>query len=144
MIYEVGPKDYDTLLDVWISAVDATHHFLSKEDYEFYKTHVPIYFNHLDLYAYKDDKGLISAFIGISEDNMIDMLFVHNNVRGKGIGKILLNYAVDKLDASRVDVNEQNKQALDFYYHFGFEEIGRSEYDGEGKAYPILHLEKKK
>ncbi|WP_101690160.1 GNAT family N-acetyltransferase [Dysgonomonas massiliensis] len=144
MIYEVGPKDYDTLLDVWVSAVDATHHFLSKEDYEFYKTHVPIYFNHLDLYAYKDDKGQISAFIGISEDNMIDMLFVHNNVRGKGIGKILLNYAVDKLDARRVDVNEQNKQALDFYYHFGFEEIGRSEYDGEGKAYPILHLEKKK
>lgn len=144
MIYEVGPKDYDTLLDVWVSAVDATHHFLSKEDYEFYKTHVPIYFNHLDLYAYKDDKGQISAFIGISEDNMIDMLFVHNNVRGKGIGKILLNYAVEKLDARRVDVNEQNKQALDFYYHFGFEEIGRSEYDGEGKAYPILHLEKKK
>lgn len=144
MIYEVGPKDYDTLLDVWVSAVDATHHFLSEEDYEFYKTHVPIYFNHLDLYAYKDDKGQITAFIGISEDNMIDMLFVHNNVRGKGIGKILLNYAVDKLDARRVDVNEQNKQALDFYYHFGFEEIGRSEYDGEGKAYPILHLEKKK
>ncbi len=144
MIYEVGPKDYDTLLDVWVSAVDATHHFLSKEDYEFYKTHVPIYFNHLDLYAYKDDKGQISAFIGISEDNMIDMLFVHNNVRGKGIGKILLNYAVEKLDARRVDVNEQNKQALDFYYHFGFEEIGRSEYDGEGKAYPILHLDKKK
>lgn len=144
MIYEVGTEDYDTLLDVWVSAVEATHHFLSEEDYEFYKTHVPVYFNHLDLYAYKDDQGKITAFIGISEDNMIDMLFVHNSVRSQGIGKILLNYAVEKLDARRVDVNEQNKQALDFYYHFGFEEIGRSEYDGEGKAYPILHLEKKK
>lgn len=144
MIYEVGKEDYDKLLDVWVSAVEATHHFLSKEDYEFYKTHVPVYFNHLDLYAYKNEDGKIVAYIGISEDNMIDMLFVHNSVRGKGIGKILLDYAINKLDARRVDVNEQNKQALDFYYHQGFVEVGRDEYDGEGKAYPILHLEKKK
>lgn len=144
MIYKVGEEDYDKLLDVWVSAVEATHHFLSKEDYEFYKTHVPIYFNHLDLYAYKNDEGNILGYIGISDDDMIDMLFVHNSMRAKGVGKVLLDYAVNTLDVCRVDVNEQNKQALDFYFHLGFEEIGRSEYDGEGKAYPILHLEKKK
>lgn len=70
------------------------------------------------------------------------MLFVDNESRGSGIGKILLDYAVNKLNARNVDVNEQNKQALDFYYHFGFKEVSRDEYDGEGKGYPILHLVK--
>ena len=32
--------------------------------------------------------------------------------------------------------------SLGFYYHLGFKEVGRDEYDGEGKGYPILHLEK--
>jgi putative acetyltransferase len=70
------------------------------------------------------------------------MLFVDNKSRGTGIGKLLLDYAVNKLNARKVDVNEQNTQALKFYYHFGFKEAGRDEYDGEGKGYPILHLEK--
>lgn len=144
MIQIVTKKDYNKLLDVWVSAVEATHHFLSVKDYEFYREHVPIYFNHLDLYAYKNEKGVIKGFLGISEDNMIDMLFVHNSMRGKGIGKILMNYAIDELDARKVDVNEQNKQALEFYHHLGFEEVGRDEFDGEGLNYPIIHLEKKK
>ena len=53
-----------------------------------------------------------------------------------------MDYAVNTLNARKVDVNEQNTQALDFYYHLGFKEVDRDEYDGEGKGYPILHLEK--
>jgi putative acetyltransferase len=70
------------------------------------------------------------------------MLFVDNESRGTGIGRQLLDYAVNKLKARRVSVNEQNTQALDFYYHLGFKEVGRDEYDGEGKEYPVLHLKK--
>lgn len=144
MICSVHKDEYNKLLDVWVSAVQATHHFLSSKDYEFYREHIQLYFNHIDLYAYKDAKGVIKAFMGISEDNMIEMLFVHNSVRGKGIGKILLKHAIEDLDACKVDVNEQNKQALDFYYHLGFVETGRDEFDGEGLNYPVLHLEYKK
>lgn len=142
MISSASRKDYPVLIAVWESAVKATHDFLSDEDFEFYKKHIPIYFEHVSLYMYKDDKGVIKGFLGI-EDDSIEMLFVDNTSRGSGIGKILLDYAVNKLNARKVDVNEQNKQALDFYYHLGFKEVGRSEYDGEGKGYPILHLEKK-
>lgn len=143
MVCSVHKDEYNKLLDVWVSAVQATHHFLSNKDYEFYREHVPVYFNHLDLYAYKDDNGVIRAFLGISEENKIDMLFVHNSVRGKGIGKKLMEYAVNSLGARQVDVNEHNQQALDFYYNLGFEEIGRDEFDGEGLNYPIIHLELK-
>lgn len=142
MIIPADKKDYPILIDIWESAVQATHDFLSDEDFEFYKAHIPIYFQHVSLYIYKDESGVIRAFLGISDDS-IEMLFVDNGSRGTGIGKILLDYAVNKLHAYKVDVNEQNVQALKFYYHLGFVEVGRDEYDGEGKGYPILHLEKK-
>lgn len=142
MIYSAKKEDYPTLIGIWESAVKATHDFLSDEDFEFYKAHIPIYFQHVSLYVYKNEKGQIKAFLGVTDDN-IEMLFVDNESRGSGIGKILLDYAVNTLNARRVDVNEQNTQALKFYYHLGFVEVDRSEYDGEGKEYPILHLERR-
>ncbi|NDV79186.1 GNAT family N-acetyltransferase [Dysgonomonas sp. 511] len=142
MIYPATKKDYPVLIDVWESAVKATHHFLSEEDFQFYKSHIPIYFQHVSLFMYKNESGEIKGFLGVDGDS-IEMLFVDNTSRGAGIGKILLDYAINELNARCVDVNEQNKQALDFYYHLGFAEVGRSEYDGEGKGYPILHLEKR-
>lgn len=139
MISPANKNDYPVLIDVWESAVKATHDFLSDEDFEFYKTHIPIYFEHVSLYIYRDNEHVIKGFLGVSDDS-IEMLFVDNESRGTGVGKTLLNYAINTLNARRVDVNEQNTQALKFYYYFGFKEIDRSEYDGEGKGYPILHL----
>ena len=41
----------------------------------------------------------------------------------------------------KVDVNEQNEKALQFYLHLGFQVIGRDETDSMGKPFPILHLQ---
>ena len=68
------------------------------------------------------------------------MLFVHNDYRYKGVGKRLVMYAIEKLQVCKVDVNEQNIQAIGFYRHMGFSVITRSDLDAEGKAYPILHM----
>jgi putative acetyltransferase len=40
-----------------------------------------------------------------------------------------------------VDVNEQNPLALQFYERMGFKVVGRSELDGGGKPFPLLHLQ---
>ncbi len=37
-------------------------------------------------------------------------------------------------------MNEQNEQAVGFYLKMGSEVEGRSEHDGFGKPYPLLHL----
>ncbi len=42
---------------------------------------------------------------------------------------------------TKVDVNEQNPQAVGFYEHMGFRLVSKSELDGEGKPYPILHMQ---
>ena len=90
------------------------------------------------MYGYEQD-GRLVGFIGVAENN-IEMLFVHNDYRYKGVGKRLVMYAIEKLQVCKVDVNEQNIQAIGFYRHMGFSVITRSDLDAEGKAYPILHM----
>ena len=80
--------------------------------------------------------------MGLS-DELIEMLFVNPGEQGKGYGKRLLEYAIQKKQMDKVDVNEQNEKALSFYLHMGFPIIGRDETDGMGKPYPILHLQLK-
>lgn len=140
MIKELSKADYTRLVEVWESAVKSTHDFLKKEDLLYYKEQLPTYFQYVRLFGF-EKSDLIIAFIGVTEDNL-EMLFVHDKYRGKGIGKILAQYAMDYLSVTKVDVNEQNTLALGFYKSLGFEFVSRSEVDGEGKPYPILHLAK--
>lgn len=138
MIRKIKTKDYLRLLDIWRSAVLNTHHFLKEEDYKYYETNIPNYFEFVSLFGYEEEGELV-GFIGVAKNNL-EMLFIHNNFRSKGIGKQLLKYAVNMLNIEKVDVNEQNTQAVDFYKHMGFKVINRSELDDQGKEYPILHM----
>ena len=131
--------DFPAIVEVWEASVRATHSFLKEEDILFYKSQIPLYLNAVKLFNIRDHTSQIIAFIGIA-DQTIEMLFIHPNQRGKGLGKQLINYVLP-LGISKVDVNEQNEQALLFYLKMGFEIIGRSALDGSGKPYPILHME---
>lgn len=92
-----------------------------------------------ELHCYFDDNSVIKGFIGV-EQQKIEMLFVDANVRGQGIRKLLLNFAVLDLEAKYVDVNEQNDQGVTFYEHMWFVTMSRSDCDGQGRPFPILHL----
>ncbi|WP_300669118.1 GNAT family N-acetyltransferase [Soonwooa sp.] len=138
MIRKIEAKDYQDLIPIWESAVRNTHDFLKEEDFNFYKEQIPMYFDHVNLFGFEENGKLI-GFMGIAEDNL-EMLFIHNDARGKGIGKQLLNYGIANCDVKKVDVNEQNAQAVGFYEYMGFQVLNRSELDGQGKAYPILHM----
>lgn len=139
MIRKIKTTDYPILMEIWESAVRNTHDFLLQSDFEYYLQNIPTYFQYVELIGFENSQKELVGFMGTAEDSL-EMLFIHNDYRGKGIGKCLLTHAIDKLNIKRVDVNEQNIQALDFYLHFGFKQLGRSETDGQGKAYPILHL----
>lgn len=138
MIRQLNAADYPRLMEIWESAVRRTHHFLKEEDFLYYKERVPTYFPYVALYGAEED-GRVEGFLGVSEDN-IEMLFVDADRRGQGIGRSLLGYAVEQLGMKKVDVNEQNAQAVGFYEHMGFRTVARSERDGDGKDYPLLHM----
>lgn len=139
MIRKIEAADYPRLAEIWESAVLHTHDFLKEEDFLYYKERLPSYFPHVTLLGFEQG-GCLAGFIGIAEGN-IEMLFVDNAHRGKGIGKQLIRHAIDKAGATKVDVNEQNAQAVGFYEHIGFHVASRSELDGDGKPYPILHMQ---
>ncbi|MDR1624080.1 MAG: GNAT family N-acetyltransferase [Tannerellaceae bacterium] len=131
--------DFPEIMNVWESSVKATHDFLKLEDFEFYKRiGSKDFLPAMDLYVLQLDEKII-GFIGVS-DKHLEMLFVEANSIGKGYGKALLSYAVEHLGITTLDVNEQNEKALTFYEKAGFRIVGRSEKDGMGKNYPILHM----
>lgn len=139
MIRKIKETDYPRLIEIWESAVLNTHDFLKEEDFLYYKKQLPVYFQYVTLVGFEQE-GILAGFMGIAEENL-EMLFVDNDYRGTGIGKKLIAYATANLHVTKVDVNEQNTQAVGFYKYMGFKIVRRSELDGEGKEYPILHMQ---
>lgn len=135
------PREYGALTALWEASVRATHHFLTEEDILFYKPLVlNEYLKAVRLFCSRDAHHRIRGFLGTSEEK-IEMLFIDPALRGQGIGKELLHYAIHTLGIRKVDVNEQNEQAVGFYKRFGFNVIGRTAEDSMGKPYPILMME---
>lgn len=141
MITKVSAHDYPRLITIWENSVRATHHFITEADIQYYKPLIlEEYFHQVDLFSYLDASLTICGFMGAAGDKL-EMLFIDDGERGRGIGKQLLRFAVDQLQVKKVDVNEQNGQAVDFYLHMGFRVVGRSDVDTEGKNYPILFMQ---
>ncbi len=127
------------VLALWEKSVLATHDFLTQTDFEDIKELVrTINFNDLQVFCLVDGNE-VSGFIGVA-DKKVEMLFLAPKHFGKGLGQKLLNFAVNELNAEKVDVNEQNTKALKFYQNFGFEIFERSENDDQGRNYPLLRL----
>lgn len=127
-----------TLLSVWESSVRATHDFLSEQDIILLRPEVLNALRHVPVLLVALEEENPVAFLGMDDDS-VEMLFVDAAFRGFGAGSLLMHAAL-KRGARRVDVNEQNPQALGFYLHMGFIVNGRSPEDGQGRPFPILHL----
>lgn len=142
-IDKIDKEEYKNVVELWESSVRATHHFLKEEDIEYYKPLIlNTYLDAVELRCIRNN-GKIVGFLGVADQNL-EMLFIDPEYRGQKIGKTLLNYSISQLNVTKVDVNEQNEQAVGFYKHCGFETIKRSKLDSSGKPYPTLHMELKK
>lgn len=69
------------------------------------------------------------------------MLFVAPEERGRGLGRMLLEYGITEYGVKELTVNEQNPQAKGFYEYMGVRVRERSEIDEQGNPYPILFME---
>ncbi len=142
-IIKINKTQYQEVVEVWEASVRATHHFLKEEDIAYFKPLIlNTYLDAVELRCIKNTENKIVGFLGVAEQNL-EMLFIDPEYRGKQIGKTLLNYAIDQMNVTKVDVNEQNEQAVGFYKHFGFQVISRSKLDATGKPYPVLHMKLK-
>jgi putative acetyltransferase len=140
MISKATEKDYPAIIEVWEQSVRATHHFLPEDYLQEIKTLLPSILPAVPVYIFKTEKGTIKGILGVAEQK-IEMLFIHPGSRGQGIGKLLTRFAVDELKADKVDVNEQNEQAVGFYMKMGFVQKGRTDTDSMGRPFPLLLME---
>lgn len=139
-IERASKAEYQTLIDIWEASVRATHDFLSEDDLQALKPLIlGQYFDAVNLTCVKTSSGVIAGFCGVHAGN-IEMLFIAPELRGQGVGAALASHAITVQGATKVDVNEQNPQALGFYQRIGFVVTGRSPTDGQGKPYPLLHM----
>lgn len=133
--------DFPRLLEIWEASVRATHDFVTEEDIQFFKSAIQEHsmFANTSLTCAQTKENMLTGFIGVTGDNL-DMLFIAPEYRGMGIGRALLQDAILTSNIKRVEVNEQNDQAVGFYEHFGFRTYSRSELDEMGKPFPLLHM----
>lgn len=130
------------ILEIWEAAVVATHDFLSATDFQAIRTLVyQMDFDPFTMYVAWDN-NVLCGFIGLQEDK-VEMLFIHPEYFKQGIGRKLMEFVQEHHHTNQVDVNEQNIGAVAFYKRLGYEIAERSPVDGQGNAYPLLHLLKK-
>ncbi len=132
-------SDNAAVHQVWHRAVQATHKFLSSQDFaeisdlvrEQYIPNTP-----LDL-AVRGET--VIGFMGMTELH-IDSLFIDPEETGQGLGRQFISRARRQGRPITVDVNEQNSGAVAFYRHLGFVQTDRSALDADGRPYPILYM----
>lgn len=133
----------ESLLPVWESSVKATHLFLLSDEIDDIKQYVLQALRQVPfLVAAENERGKPIGFMGIT-GKKLEMLFVLNESRGKGIGKQLLQYGMEHYAIDELAVNEQNPLAKGFYEHMGFEVYKRTELDEQGNPYPLLYMKRK-
>ena len=127
------------LTALWRCSVIQTHTFLIDQDIDEIEKDVP--------QALKDVEYLIVAkqgseylgFMGI-DNQRIEMLFLAPHHIGKGIGRKLVEYGIKKHQIAEVTVNEQNPNAVGFYEHIGFNTYKRTDFDEQGRPFPLLYM----
>ena len=131
MIRKLQKVDINRVADIWLKTNLKAHFFIPEQywisNYEFVKEMLP----QAEVYVYEDDK-MIQGFIGIN-DEYIEGIFVSDEMRSRGIGKMLLDYIKDKKDRLQLKVYQKNVRAMSFYQREGFiiQSEGMDEFTGE-------------
>jgi putative acetyltransferase len=133
-------SDHNALVDIWLRAVRATHHFLTEDDIAHLHQLVRNgALEGLEIWVICGDTNTPLGFMGLS-GACVEALFLDPQIHRKGCGRRLLQHARGLKGQLTVDVNEQNPAAVHFYEECGFVVEGRSPLDSSGLPFPILHM----
>lgn len=111
IIRQAANADHPQLLNIWLRSVRATHHFLQESDIEALLLKLrDNYLPAVELWGAVDAEECPLGFIGLNE-NHVEMLFIEPDLRGKGIGRTLLDHARSSRSPMSVDgMNRTPKQ----------------------------------
>jgi putative acetyltransferase len=122
-IREYNNKDKDRILEIWYKASKQAHYFLSENLLQFQKKEIEYKYLAIATTWVAEESGIICGFISLL-DNYIGGLFIDTQYQGRGIGKSLIDKAIDEKDFLTVGVYAKNKNARKFYQKTGFSFVG--------------------
>lgn len=146
-IAELNRRTSETIValtSLWRASVAATHSFLSQEEIDAMLPEVRAGLNTVEKLAVAlDGDGKFAAFMGV-ENGRLEMLFVAPRAIGKGVGRKLVEYGIEKYGVDELTVNKQNPSAVGFYEHLGFTPYKETATDEQGRPYPLVYMKRRK
>ncbi len=140
MIRKLENTEIDKVMDIWEKTTIKAHNFIPKKYWENnYNTVKDVYIPMADTFIYEDN-GVIKGFISIINNEFIGALFVNIDSQGMGIGKALLEYAMNKYRKLALAVYMDNKQAVKFYLSRGFKIIKEQVNEDSGFKEYIMEM----
>ena len=129
----------EELTALWRQSVAQTHTFLMGKDIDEIENYVPQALKEVEHLVVAQNNGDYLGFMGI-EKHRLEMLFLAPQYIGKGVGRKLIEYGIEQYQINEVTVNEQNPNAIGFYEHLGFKTYKRTEFDEQGRPFPLLYM----
>ncbi len=134
------PSDNEQIYSLWHASVSATHGFLSPADFaEVARMVRDHYLPGARPWVAVAARDRPIGFLDMTGAH-IEALFVDPDWHGRGIGRMLVDYAAASHPVLTVDVNEQNESGRRFYERMGFVAFDRSDKDSDGRPYPLIHM----
>eukprot|EP00164_Ancoracysta_twista_P024681 GFYU01046917.1.p1 GENE.GFYU01046917.1~~GFYU01046917.1.p1 ORF type:complete len:149 (+),score=29.28 GFYU01046917.1:44-490(+) len=136
MIRPYQSSDKDTVIDIWYQASLVAHHFLKPEFVEKARTMIrDVFMDMAETHVYEVE-GKVVGFISILNNDTVGGLFVYPGQQRSGIGRELMQHAIDLKKTLELDVFKLNPIGRAFYKKFGFEEVEES-YDEDAEQWQI-------
>ena len=118
MIRELQKADINKVTDIWLDTNVTAHSFISSQYWQNNFELVKELLLQATVYVYEQNQE-IQGFIGLN-DEYIEGIFVSDEMRSQGIGKLLLDFVKNRKAKLSLNVYQKNIRAIHFYQREGF------------------------
>ncbi len=124
-------SDLQEVLSTWENASNLAHPFLSADFQDQVRHDIPkLYLPNAETWVAEIDSKVV-GFIALL-GNEVGALFVQPSFHGKGIGKTLMDKAVERYGQLELEVFKANANGRKFYEKYGFEDMGEATHEATG------------
>ena len=132
MIRAYRTEDTDAVVSVWRAATALAHPFLADAFVTQEADNLRNIYVHIAETWVLEEDGEPVGFIALIGDEIAG-LFLQPSCHGRGLGRALVDHAVDLRGPLRVEVFERNAIGRRFYERYGFVEVGSYRHEGSSE-----------
>ncbi|MCQ2910582.1 MAG: GNAT family N-acetyltransferase [Clostridia bacterium] len=108
------------ILGVYEKSIEHLNGVMPKESMEEIKSNTEKMIKNIEnLIIVKNDEENIIGFMGCENENL-EMLYLHPDYKNQGIGKELINIAINNHNVNKAHIVKINTDGIDFCRHMGF------------------------